>query len=38
MVMNCGGPSSSLSKEFLLEEVRPRLLELVHRLESSNFG
>ncbi|MEC4722055.1 IclR family transcriptional regulator [Noviherbaspirillum sp. CPCC 100848] len=38
MVMNCGGPSSSLSKEFLLEEVRPRLLELVRRLESSSFG
>ncbi|HEY8609176.1 MAG TPA: IclR family transcriptional regulator [Noviherbaspirillum sp.] len=34
-VMNCGGPSSSLSREFLLEDVRPRLLALARRLESS---
>ena len=37
MAINCGGPSSSLSKEFLLMEVRPRLLELAHRLEMSTM-
>ena len=35
MAINCGGPSSTLSREFLLSEVRPRLLELAHRLEVS---
>lgn len=35
MAINCGGPSSSLSPEFLLDEVRPRLLELAQRLEMS---
>jgi DNA-binding IclR family transcriptional regulator len=34
MSINCGGPSSSVSKEFLLEEVRPRLIEIAGRLES----
>jgi DNA-binding IclR family transcriptional regulator len=34
MSINCGGPSSSISKEFLLEEVRPRLIEIAARLES----
>jgi DNA-binding IclR family transcriptional regulator len=34
MSLNCGGPSSSISKEFLLEEVRPRLIEIAARLES----
>jgi DNA-binding IclR family transcriptional regulator len=28
MAINCGGPAFSLSKEFLLESVRPRLLEV----------
>lgn len=37
MAINCGGPSSSLSKEFLLVQVRPRLLELAHRLEMSTL-
>jgi DNA-binding IclR family transcriptional regulator len=32
MSINVGGPSSSLSPSFLLEEVRPRLLALVERL------
>jgi DNA-binding IclR family transcriptional regulator len=32
MSINVGGPSSSLSPAFLLEEVRPRLLALVERL------
>jgi DNA-binding IclR family transcriptional regulator len=35
MAINCGGPASSLSREFLLTEVRPRLLALAKRLESS---
>ncbi len=32
MALNVGGPSSSLSPSFLLDEVRPRLLALVERL------
>jgi DNA-binding IclR family transcriptional regulator len=35
MAINCGGPSFSLSKEFLLAEVRPRLIDMVTRLEAS---
>lgn len=35
MAINCGGPSSSVSKEFLLTEVRPRLVALAERLEFS---
>lgn len=38
MAINSGGPSSSLSKEFLLTEVRPKLLSLVKTLESSAFS
>lgn len=34
MALNCGGPSSSLSKEFLLDEVKPKLITLANRLES----
>ncbi|WUR12401.1 IclR family transcriptional regulator [[Empedobacter] haloabium] len=34
MSMNCGGPSSSVSKEFLLDEVRPRLIEIARKLET----
>ena len=34
MSMNCGGPSSSVSREFLLDEVRPRLIDIARRLES----
>jgi DNA-binding IclR family transcriptional regulator len=30
--INCGGPAFNLSREFLLDEVRPRLLEVVERL------
>ncbi|MED5621832.1 IclR family transcriptional regulator [Ideonella sp. BN130291] len=33
MAINCGGPSFNLSKEFLLNEARPRLIELVQRIE-----
>lgn len=33
MAVNVGGPSFTLSPDFLLGEVRPRLLELVARLE-----
>jgi DNA-binding IclR family transcriptional regulator len=34
MSINCGGPASSVSKEFLLDQVRPRLIEIAGRLES----
>jgi DNA-binding IclR family transcriptional regulator len=34
MAINCGGPAFNLSKDFLLGEVRPRLIELTQRLES----
>jgi len=33
MAINCGGPGFNLSREFLLEEVRPQLLALATRLE-----
>ena len=33
--INCGGPAFSLSREFLLDEVRPRLVELVARLQNT---
>jgi DNA-binding IclR family transcriptional regulator len=35
MAINCGGPSFTLSREFLLGEVRPRLIGLVRQLEAS---
>ena len=35
MVINCGGPSFNVSPEFLLGEVRPRLIEMVSRLEAA---
>jgi DNA-binding IclR family transcriptional regulator len=35
MAISCGGPASSLSKDFLLEEVRPRLIALTQRLEAA---
>lgn len=37
LAINCGGPSSSLSKEYLLTEVKPRLAALVAKLESASF-
>jgi DNA-binding IclR family transcriptional regulator len=33
MAINCGGPGFSLSREFLLDEVRPQLLALAGRLQ-----
>ena len=33
MAINCGGPGFNLSREFLLEEVRPQLLALAMRLQ-----
>ncbi|MFZ6646464.1 IclR family transcriptional regulator [Undibacterium sp. TJN25] len=33
--INCGGPAFKLAPEFLLNEVRPRLLELVQRMRHS---
>jgi hypothetical protein len=35
MALNCGGPSFSLPRPFLLGEVRPRLASVVRRLEDS---
>jgi len=35
MAINVGGPSFKLSPEFLLQVVRPRLIDLVTRLESA---
>jgi DNA-binding IclR family transcriptional regulator len=35
MAISCGGAASSLSKEFLLAEVRPRLVELTQRVEAT---
>lgn len=35
MAINCGGPSFNLSKDFLLNEVRPRLIDVAHRLEAA---
>jgi DNA-binding IclR family transcriptional regulator len=38
MVMNCGGPASTLSREFLLNDIRPRLLALVAEIESDAYA
>lgn len=35
MAINCGGPSSQLSEDFLLNDVRPRLLDMVQKLKAS---
>lgn len=35
MSINCGGPAFTLSPEFLMNEARPRLIELVRRIEES---
>jgi len=35
MAINCGGPAFQLPPEFLLDEVRPLLLDAVQRLKSS---
>ena len=35
MVISCGGPAYNVSPEFLLDEVRPRLVALVTSLEAS---
>ena len=36
--INCGGPAFNLSPEFLLQEVRPRLIELVGQLRRPSAG
>jgi len=38
MAINCGGPAVTLSCAFLENEVRPRLIELVGRLELSGLS
>lgn len=35
MAINCGGPAYTLSREFLLEEARPRLIAVARQLEAS---
>ncbi len=35
MAVNVGGPSYNLSPEFLLDEVRPRLIEVVNAIEEA---
>lgn len=35
MALNCGGPAFQLSPEFLLQEVKPRLQDVVHRLKET---
>lgn len=35
MALNCGGPSFTLSREFLLEVARPKLIAIARQLESS---
>lgn len=34
MAISCTGPSSRLSRDFLLDKVRPRLIELTQRVEA----
>jgi DNA-binding IclR family transcriptional regulator len=38
MSINCGGPAFNLKQEFLLEEVRPRLIALVNTLRRPSHG
>jgi hypothetical protein len=35
MAINCGAPAYMVSKEFLLERVRPRLIALAGELEAA---
>src|SRR5690606_14290954 len=34
MVINCGCPSFTLSRDFLLQEVRPRLVDIADKIEN----
>jgi len=38
MAINCGGPGINLSPEFLLQQVRPQMVALAHRLEEPGGG
>jgi len=38
MSINCGGPAFNLKQEFLLEEVRPRLIAMVNTLRRPSQG
>jgi DNA-binding IclR family transcriptional regulator len=38
MSINCGGPAFNLKQEFLLEEVRPRLIAMVNSLRRPALG
>lgn len=37
MVISCGGPSNSTTQDLLLNEVRPRLIEVVARIETALY-
>ena len=37
MVINCGGPSFNVTQDALLTEVRPRLIEIVARIETALY-
>lgn len=38
MAINCGGPSFLLSIDFLLNDAKPRLLEIARRIEAATGG
>lgn len=35
MVINCGAPDTVASQDYLLDEVRPKLISITRRLEGS---
>ncbi|MBV7429566.1 MULTISPECIES: IclR family transcriptional regulator [unclassified Acidovorax] len=37
MVINCGGPAFNVPQDFLLDAVRPRLIEIVARIETAVY-
>ncbi|MNV64977.1 hypothetical protein D3C71_1576450 [compost metagenome] len=37
MVINCGGPSFNVTQDALLTDVRPRLIEIVARIETALY-
>ena len=37
MAINCGGPAFNLTREFLLDNIRPKLLEIVQKLQSPSW-
>jgi hypothetical protein len=33
MAINCGGPSFLVAKDFLMDEARPKLIEMARKIE-----